>query len=776
MAKFIRLTFDPPVIPENSNIRHIETSYQISKFPMFDNSDSLVYENLNDSVNLTRLRTEVEVDEDTVLYVRTRFHFYNDITNTRIDNQKWSRVIPVSGGQKRFKFSDGLVNTPVVDAFLDVDAFVVKTSSFSMFAGSGNHLSTSWLITDSDGKVIFKREEDEDNLIEIKLDKDMIDSDKGYVVQVKHHSDTEQSSNYGRKIFVTYNTLFSLFDLVPFGEFRLNKKQYFRVKIYTPMYDNIDIEIRNKNNLVVKYVYNTRETTPSILLDNMEIYETYHIYARITLQDGTVTRYKWIDSFILQEAEGLGYNPYKTYLNTYSRSNDLLTNGGSCVVSAELNDSEFLFTGNDTKTVNFYKLAGTQVSKVKEAFKISEQLGVNYMNIIPLYSGNILLNYSCEEGWQGSKIVDEFKNSEIVTHNNITLSQANLTAGNFTKIHLKNDTALTIRPTLKPYRRSVFGLYEYNPIKKVIEFVNEVVRPNELYSTAMNSSAAVLSNNEVYYVPAREVNASGADINLSLYKINTITLEITKVANLPFAARRNVSLVADHLDNIYVFGGSVNTMVNEVKEDYWSRDNNKIYLFKNGVFTDYADFPATYSRSIYSIHAKFRVDGRIVFFNSVHNYNELGNLNTLVLNLSNKTFTAHSHNTYIGTPFRNTVWFKSGDMLRISSKQDDPQYSLLYPSDTISSSSVVTPPNYITISRDLVVRAGETVSIECPYFFTNIEIEDGGLLRWVDNELVREFRHKDLLVTRSKVMTKEQYDSRGYNTVTILDGVSFRID
>jgi len=722
--KNIRISIDAPILPTNSGLKHSATSYQIAKFPDFNNPEFIIKESLLDEVNLLEYRTELEIDNEDTIYVRTKYHFIDD--NNVEKQSNWSRITPINGNQKGFKLSDVIINTPIISYEIISNNIKITTSEMKMYVGSGNHISTSWRITDSDGHIVYDRKEDRDNLTNIVINNILKDG-KSYVIEAKHHSNTYNESNYGRKLLMNYSTGYNLYDLELLGDITKDRKQYFKLKLYTTNFLNMDIEVRDILGTVIKSLYNTSTLVNYITLDNMNLYSSYEIFVRIKLSDGNVTSYKKVYSNILSKNMLVKYNPFIEYLNKYDYTNDYLTNGISASSTREMYDGKILSTDYLTNTISLYKFENTSLIKLKEVISLGSELTIDYVNILPLHNGDVVINYSTTDS--------------------------------------------------QNYKKSIFKKYNYDPIKLILTEVNSITRDNELYSTSLNNSAVVSDEDYIYYIPSTEV-VGDVKVNLSLYRLRTGSFVFEKVTELPFNAIKNVSIFRDNNNSIYVLGGSYGDKYTSENELYWTRDNNSIYKLNtsNSTLEEITTLPIEYSTSVYCIHSFLRRDGKIVMFNSVHNGESLGNHSVLIYDAENNSFEISNIDNNLNIPFRNNIILLNGNIVRISSLPNDPQKSFTYICNTKTSSDLNIVDDTIELNTDLVVNDGEIINIESAYSYDTITIIGTGILKWVDKNSVREFTSSDLIVTRNTVMTQTEFDAGNYSNVFVLDGVTFVVE
>jgi len=196
----IHIKIDAPVIPAGAGFKHKSTSWQVSKTRDF-NGDLLV-DVKDDEVNLLEYHVLKKIDPDSVVFSRVKIKF-DDGKET-----EWSRIITLSENQKGFKLSNTLVVTPEVKInFNNLDTPVkglsLSTNEFNLYAGVGQHKSTTWTIKNILGIKKWERTEDEDNLLSIDIPDDLLSVNEVYVATATHNTDTNSQSNPGSITFIT---------------------------------------------------------------------------------------------------------------------------------------------------------------------------------------------------------------------------------------------------------------------------------------------------------------------------------------------------------------------------------------------------------------------------------------------------------------------------------------------------------------------------------------------------------------------------------------------
>lgn len=198
----VRVVFDP--ISDSGNIRHIGTSWELSKDPEFIDESKLISRSLNDEINLNSIVFEYNILDDDVLFARAKVHF-NDVDNSE---SGWD-IIEIDSDNKGFTFEGTIIETPIInvetnyDGKISLDILNINISEYNLLTGSDPHKSTSYRIRDVDGNIILKRDEDEDNLYSIVFPSGTLKQARVYTIEARFVSEHGSKSSYGKKTVVT---------------------------------------------------------------------------------------------------------------------------------------------------------------------------------------------------------------------------------------------------------------------------------------------------------------------------------------------------------------------------------------------------------------------------------------------------------------------------------------------------------------------------------------------------------------------------------------------
>lgn len=727
--KNITIRVDAPVLLEGSGVTHTGTSWQIASKPNFDILENIIDESLNDTVNLLKYFKKLDIKDSDTIYVRTKYHFSND------KEDSWSRIVSLKGNQQGITLSDVIVATPKVslvkEKLLDnTENIIITTEPFKMFAGVGNHVSTSWIITDLDDNIVFNRPYDTDNKTSLIINSKILNKEKTYLIKCKHHTSTNMSSLEGKLTFSLYTLDNNYFDIKQLSKTVVNRMLYFKVLVFTMLYDSIDIIIKDKSGRVVKEKNNQTTVTPTIKVSEEHLGKPYVLYIRIKLKNDTHTEYMPISAGTILGNYLIEVDTNVNYLGMMDYIQEINLRGITVQSGYELYDGSILLVKvNDNNIYRYAIENGILVEKgIVYTLPVEDNISLQYINFIPCYNGDVIVNY----GANVASLTDQY---------------------------------------------TVFLKCSYNTVTKKLILKNRVSFDKEWLSTAVSNSAYVTTEGNLYYVPALEVGDDEKSIPLSMYTLDMTTLAKTKI-DLPFVAYRHVSFAMVDKTKFIVFGGTgLQTIVNG--EYMWERTNDRIYLFDTvtNTFTDVAGLPTDITRDTYNLQSFFRKDGKVVMFNGTRSGPSQGDQTSYVLDLD--TYEMSYENTDIlndSVPYRSSVYLRSGDILRISAKTKDPQLVYNYISNTKTAEAIRTKVTTVVPTLFLTVNAGEVINVEDLGRYDKITILGDGILRWQDGDIVREYNSNDLIITRDTTMTQEDFEAGHYARVIKLYAANLTID
>lgn len=751
----IRITLDNPIIGElDQKLSHVATSYQISRTKNFENEDELLVNVKKDTENKLELFVSLNIEETDIIYTRTKFHF-ESVDGTEHDSN-WSRITPAYATQVGIKISSSIVGTPDIRAKIEEDMVYIDTSKFNMYSGPGEHISTDYCITTTDNEVIYTRDNDEDNLESIYVNS-RLEEGKIYSVMARHNNNTNNTSNYGRKLIANYTPDHLLFKFDAATNLVMGRRYYYRVKIWVTNFATYDLLIKNRKGEVVKELLAEPRVTHNIICDRPDFVpnETYYFWMRLNFKDGTSTEYKLVNKEQILLNTLTYFNSNVNYPNKYKDSSPIRLGNVNCITTRETFDNRIISLDVDNNKLNLYTVNNGDLVYIDTIFDLNSSASlkgcvVSYLNVLQLYNGDILVD------------------------------------------------AVLYKPNRKP--SSMFLLFEFNPIRLEMTLLGQLVRTDEKYCTSVSNSLCIAKNGFVYYIPAYLTNGRTQDKQkLTLRKLdinkladanepNTMDNLITDI-ELPFIAKGHVTIAPDRDGTLYVFGGT--NIGTYEKDQYgrntevWETDNNKVYKLDHNSDTlhIWCSLPLYLPREVYCLQPIMRVDGKLMLFNGCWSGRGLDFNKFITFEPEIMTFEEFPINGNIGVPVRSNIVFQDGIIKRIASKTVEVSET---EGNTIPSSCVefvntkgsLEIPNIKPLvydSLDLNVPAGEVVSVEDIYRYNNFNIEPGGILRWHRPQGIMEFGYKDLIVNKDMDITMEEFNQREYNSVLVLQGVNFRI-
>lgn len=729
--KKIKMTTTELVFPANSGLTHTATSWQISKGLDFDVRDNILAESLNDTTNLFEFKVNVDIEDNIPLYGRHKMH----ISKNGVPLEAyWSRICPFNSNMKGMKVNNFMVRTPKLSATTVEGALDATGGNFSMFSGTGEHYSTHWALRSSYGEDVFVRNNDRTNLTSIHLD-NVIEPNLAYVVEAKYVNEFNNESFRGKDLILNFSSDLNLFEVDYPENFIADREFWYRIKLYTSQHIKHDIEIRDSSGNVIKSKYNVNGLVDCFMLDNMNVYEQYYVYGRITFEDGKVTPYKLVYSNLLLPNVLTPYNPFVEYLGMLDKGSLYPTDGMVCFTSRETFDGKILIPSFDGDKLEVYQAFTNKLQKVsmvilKDVYNFYYQAHMDHINILQLPNHDILI--------------------DLVSYDSVG------------------------------HKWSKFYKYTWNPIKLELTLKAELVREKEKLCTSVSNSIGILNDNTIVYIPAFYTETMDeVRSQLPLIIVDNDTFRISDIIELPFEAKYNVALVVDKDDNIFIFGGSeVNKYDKSTNNsEYWERNNSDVYKFdiETKTFELVATFPAEWSTDISVMQGFLRLDGKIVLFNATYSGPGLVNQDSIVFDPSNYTFSIDNTDMDWDIPFRSNVLYRNGNVGRISYKTLDPQKSYTYISNTKNEDSIVKIEGSDKDVTDLVVDDGKVVNLEDLYPYESITIKGTGILRWFRPQGIIELTSADLIVTRDRTMTETEFADGRWQNFVVLEGVNFTV-
>lgn len=730
--KTVRINCYKPFLPEDGTITHKATSYRLSKGIDFNEPSNIVLENLNDKVNKYAWEVQVDVPEEQVLYCIVKFTF-SAVTpvGTKDIESDWSSIITISNKNNELYLSDSIIETPEVNVTVNEKDITISSGDFKMWNGMGLHTASSFLIKDTDNIDINSRLNDEDNLKSITIENNL-EQGKIYLTKVKHHSSGNGVGNYGNNFIVNQDYESKLFAFQAPEDFVINRKFYYRIKLYLSNFKSYDLDIRNVDNHTVFKLENQTQLVKYFLVDTNSFspMSRYNVYLRLNLEDGRSTEYEQVKELICLKNTLVPYIPSTYYPNSYNTYGPYPTNGIACMTTRELFDGCIVIPDSYTSTISLYKKNGDAIAIVKTIYQFERSTNVKYINIIQLPNRDILL--------------------DLVLY---TEGRQSITK---------------------------FMLFDYNPIKYEFKLLGEIERPEERYTTSITNSLVVNKQGKIYYIPSyltdkkteERQHLKLKELKITYNEDDTVKKFEILDTDLPVPITANPGLMIDRNDQVYFFGGSyVNRYNKKDKEEYWLLDNRKVFkVTDTKQFEEVATIPDDVPNEAYALQPFLRLDGEIVLFNATYsgtgvNFNKFTNFDP-----NTNKFTLYDVNGTITVPFRNNLVFRSGDIYRISSKEKDPQVVFTYNTNMSHGSDV--SAEGIT---DLVVNDGEVIFTEDLYKYASITILGTGILKWVRPQGITELTSTTWIVTKDTKILEIDLRKAKYDSILVLDGAQLQI-
>lgn len=783
-----------PLIPASLNLKHAGTELQLSYSSDFTSTADIIpnpngYEGRHvclatDGVDITAPYTDVEVDTDRIIYVRYRILMDSTLDPTDtieyMQTSEWSRISSTEGSDI-YTLTGLIISTPSV--FMDQttggileDQLKFSADGFKNIKGDGAHVSTSWVVEDGDGEILFKRMRDTDNKYNILLPSTMFSGDKIYNIKAKFHNELGGESNFG---CFTYNpniTVTGNFELKPVLPFTKYQDLYFRFMLLKPNIVKLGIIIKeNKYDSEVE-VYRNENFTPrtSIRIPsntiNLVVGRTYKVYAFCTVNNGGYTYNTALTKtceFTYQDPTVYPLLSATDYPQLYGDLGRVST-GNVIVNTAEFKNGLFVMAGNSANKLCLYGKYGKGIMATKIEFDLPFTAGevedddntvLPYINVLPMYNGMFAINYCIFNRTNYRRSYWAFYNIDLV-NNEVTLAGT------------------------KEQSTAMFA--------------------DEYLSTAVSSSAVVARDNTIYYIPAGYVPTNDME-DLPLFSIKFTGTQVvrTKIKDVvKEGIKRYMTMCPRNAEvngneDFLIIGGTTDEEFNEITSEgyvldgvtYSKLSNKDILNFNTGTRAitklgelghtgaEELDFPV----QVYNIAAYRRADGKIVLFNNSINGDYKYDTSTYIIDpetlAESGTIGAVKENndTRVDIPFRSTVRMNNGDFVRFSYVGAMYNQSLLYSAQPLL--------NYtdaeITINKNLVVKPGEVIAIENMYLYDTVTIQgtsldNTGIIRWTDKNVLRvlDFRHR--IFTRDATLTKEEQARIPAEFMVVLTGVTVR--
>lgn len=763
MVRDLQILPEIPSIPAGSGMRHIATSYEVSRSPYFETvgnnvrkEEDIIVSNIEDTVNLNRYTTQISgITEDTELYARFKLHY--DITTsdgTRRADTGWSSVVNLKGDMEGFKVSDVILATPKLfitkDSSGSRDIIKIDSSPMEVFIGYGEHDTTSWTVTDSDGKILFQRKRSKELKLHLELDEADYAYNKVYVIKCQHHSTTNADSNPGVYVYNSSLDQQNLYTLNIESEFIAGRELLTSVSLHINRFISVDVVLKNKEDAIISESLNNTHLYPKIMVpENIKEGEIYYVWSRLQYDPGVYTNWQ-LDAVLVGRGNKVyDLNANVEYAEGYEYSQKIIQPGVKYLMVRELfNQGGFVLPKSDNevfKGLAYYRIESGLLTYIDDV-QGTENIGDNKplsnwsTNIIPLYNGNMIIN----------------------------------------RTELQSDK------DKEGLGKTVFLKYGVDTQNIIFTYKGTANPVKQLGSTGVSGSMVATIDSNVYYVPHKE-GTFKTPTKLCLYKLDTNTMTTSKEDDLPFEAYSYVSMCLLDNENFLVFGGVSKDELAKPDPKDMLRTNDLIYRYniKDKTFTKVGDLSTTGTGSWYNMHAVMRKDGKVAIFNNSEGAGVAENQSILIFDPSNGMITNLNNDFADGRIYLRTLRANNGNIYRISSAPLDPQEVYIYKTKGYANITNGTADIQTNVITDLVVPAGRTVVIDNPYKYTTIRIEgkveDGtsGTLVWVSATKRTEYKADTLFVTKSMLLYNDNVDEltkdKKWKNIVLLDGVHLEV-
>ena len=772
-------------------------------------------ENLDDPefpTSILKIIRQVPIEKEDHIYIKTRLIFKINGVEKLGD---FSRISVVAGDQKGFTVSDSIVNTPLVKVELE-NGLTISTNEMSAFIGTNEHKDSTWSIRTSDGELQYLRKGDIDNKISIKPTLDII-KNKMYVAEAIHNNLVNVQSNIGRKLFLNKigggntndesDNNSDLLDMYTFSletPFMHKSDVYYKVKIHVPFFRFYELEIREADHTtVVRNLGSLNKYINYFNTSDLELNKVYTIYGRLHRVDGMAdknhddgqitalesTEWKLLYIGALLENDGTGDNTdvigpgdieypdigeggSGPIINTGNGTGETDENGNPIDPDELDKDNDGLDDTTGEPVIRRTDMRSYTTYEFKDGTIIIPEYYSDTKVMLTLfrYDNNVL------------RRIKPMLSTPLETHQIDHITFVPLKGSQICVIYNSNGTGVN-------YKNIKVSKYLYNPVSKTLQLKSTVeIKDAQValkYATSVATSATYDNEGNIYILGNATVSLSNKQtsvIKLFKVKVNENDLQLTSHdLTLPGNIKIHYypTLFRDADGNIFLTSGTDITNPEHIYEftdhtETYKRSNSKIFKL-NKTSNQFEDtghsLPVSLADTVYCLQAVLRKDHKVVLFNGVHNGLSLGMQNAIVYDPKTGAVTDSSITDKIKVPFLTNICLVDGGIIRVTSKEYNPQLSYVYKSSLSEDFEAIESQNPVL---NLVVRNNETIEIEDAYKFDSIRIEGTGKLIWSDTKLVRTFTSADLIITRDTTIRQSEID-KVTGTLFLLDKVSLTI-
>ena len=725
--KRINISVVPPVLLP-SNLQHIATEYKISKDTLFVEDELLVNE--VSETNLFEKKFTLNLREEDTFYVVTRYKYLvlDDTGSPLLENGEMvykfgtpSMITPFKGNQDGVSISDTIVKTPKVrinttTEFNNKEQVIINTSEFEMFSSLGLHSSSTYIITTLEGKELFRREFDKDNLTTLVLPEEISILDN-LIIYVSHHSDTNATSNYGTYVNMVTNRL-PKYLIEMYGELWVGVDAQFSIKMINALYTNCSLDVYVDNSL--KNSYNNIRDFAFIPTGDYIVNKVYEFRFKVTSFNGveyshTITKIarNYKDRF-----------KEKKYADKYDYSGLLITNGYTKTLSYQLINNAIVLFKNNTRYTSLAKYVNMKENN-------------NLQIVGDLFTLPVLNNII-----DPSTFIKELLNGDVIIS---YISRDNNTFGNV-----------------------YVTVYEHNFFNNAFRLKNTTLIENK--DELVMPGSITTSGNFVYYIKYDEL------LGNSLVKLNPYT-GASESFDMPYGVKNGISIVSDLDNNIYIMGGTDDDINNY--ELLHKRANDNIYRFSitNRVFNKIGNnLLATVDNEVYQFHIVPRYNDKdmtttgFTLFNTIENNNHsaIANQSTYVFDLGKLTVTYKNNDHLDNLPYGNTVVMNNGDVIRYSTMDAPTQKVYTYIADSKKEEDLDDDGNIIRDGNNLIVKTNTTITKFDLCRYDSVLIEPNGTLVITGGDEDEICYSDTLVITRDTVLDEiTEFNAKGYSNIVM---------
>ena len=239
MKKTLSISTDRSLINDD-NLKIVGTEWIVSLNSVILDTDGnrvnvdeyVVDEYTDDPAKMFRYRFPYEVDDNTMLYAKFRFHFEKEEGSDEPVTSRWNRTMPLDVSNTGFTVSGVIINTPEVSINSLQNSCIVKNleisvSDMTLFAGDDDYKETKFFIRNTEGETIWFKTVAKNKVY---VPSDILEAGKHYTIEAKHVSKTTAVSNTG---VLSVLTAKNIKNLSIHYEDTLVDKQMFAIEIFS---------------------------------------------------------------------------------------------------------------------------------------------------------------------------------------------------------------------------------------------------------------------------------------------------------------------------------------------------------------------------------------------------------------------------------------------------------------------------------------------------------------------------------------------------------------